>query len=305
MVHSQDLIKKRILITGANGMLGQRLIKFFMKQKYVEVFMTSLEEKNCFGYNNYAQVDLSKREEVKKVIYDFYPDFIIHTAAYTNVDGCETQRELSWKVNVKSVEYIAEASRLIDAHLIHFSTDYVFDGKNGPYTEVDIPCPISYYGKTKLASENIIKLISPLYTIIRTNVLYGPALYGRPDFVKWVVASLRENKTIRIVTDQVNNPTFTDDIIQAVSKITEYKKQGLYNIGGKEFLNRFDFTLRIADYFNLDKKLIEPILTETLKQPAPRPLKSGLINLKAQTELGYKPHSVEDTFDIIKREIKL
>ncbi len=305
MVHSQDLIKKRILITGANGMLGQRLIKFFMKQKYVEVFMTSLEEKSCFGYNNYAQVDLSKRDEVKKVIYDFYPDFIIHTAAYTNVDGCETQRELSWKVNVKSVEYIAEASRLIDAHLIHFSTDYVFDGKNGPYTEVDIPCPISYYGKTKLASENIIKLISPLYTIIRTNVLYGPALYGRPDFVKWVVASLRENKTIRIVTDQVNNPTFTDDIIQAVSKITEYKKQGLYNIGGKEFLNRFDFTLRIADYFNLDKKLIEPILTETLKQPAPRPLKSGLINLKAQTELGYKPHSVEDTFDIIKREIKL
>lgn len=305
MIHSQDLIKKRILITGANGMLGQRLIKFFMQQKYVEVFLTSLEEKSCFGYNNYAQVDLSKREEVKKVIYDFYPDFIIHTAAYTNVDGCETERELSWKVNVKSVEYLAETSRLMDAHLIHLSTDYVFDGKNGPYTEVDKPCPVSYYGRTKLASENIIKLISPLYTIIRTNVLYGPALYGRPDFVKWVVTSLRENKKIRIVTDQVNNPTFTDDIVQAVSKITEYKKQGLYNIGGKDFLNRFDFTLRIADYFNLDKNLIEPILTETLKQPAPRPLKSGLINLKAQTEIGYKPHSIEDTFSIIKKEAKL
>jgi dTDP-4-dehydrorhamnose reductase len=305
MIHSQSLIKNRILITGANGMLGQRLVKFFLSQKNYELMLTSLEP-NCFYKEvNYISEDLSKRENVKKVVYEFFPDVIINTAAFTNVDLCESEREKAWKVNVRSVEYLAETARIIDAHLIHISTDYVFDGSNGPYSEKDIPKPISYYGRTKLASENTIRLIGVINTIIRTNVLYGPVDFGRPDFVRWVVSNLREGKEIKIVTDQINNPTFIDDLVCAINSIIQYKKQGIYNIGGKEIISRYDFTNRIADYFNLNKKLIKPIKTEDLKQPALRPLKSGLLNLKAEIELNYQPHSIEETFRIIKKEIQL
>jgi dTDP-4-dehydrorhamnose reductase len=305
MIHSQNLIKNRILITGANGMLGQRLAKFFLLQKNCELLLTSLEP-NCFYKEvNYISEDLSKRESVKKIIYEFFPDVIINTAAFTNVDLCESEREKAWKVNVKSVEYLAETARIIDAHLIHISTDYVFDGRNGPYSEKDIPKPISYYGRTKLASENTIKLIGVINTIIRTNVLYGPVDFGRPDFVKWAVKSMSEGKEIKIVTDQINNPTFIDDLVCAINSVMEYKKQGIYHIGGKEFVSRYKFTEMIAEYFNLNKNLITAIKTEDLKQPAPRPLKSGLLNLKAETELNYQPHSIEESFRIIKKEIQL
>ena len=194
MIHSQNLIKNRILITGANGMLGQRLAKFFLSQKNCELMLTSLEPECVYKEVNYIPENLSKRESVKKIVYEFFPDVIINTAAFTNVDLCESEREKAWKVNVKSVEYLAETARIIDAHLIHISTDYVFDGRNGPYSEKDVPKPISYYGRTKLASENTIKLIGVINTIIRTNVLYGPVDFGRPDFVRWVVSNLREEK---------------------------------------------------------------------------------------------------------------
>jgi len=143
------------------------------------------------------------------------------------------------------------------------------------------------------------------FTIIRSNVLYGSAKYGRPDFVKWVVNSLKAGETIRIVTDQINNPTYVDNIVSAINSIIEFKKEGVYNIAGKEFLNRYEFTLKIADFFELNKELIKPILTKELNQPALRPLKSGLIILKAQTELNYKPFPLEETFQLMKKELDL
>lgn len=155
----------------------------------------------------------------------------------------------------------------------------------------------------KLASENALRISNTYFTILRTNVLYGIALNSRPDFVRWVVSSLDENRNIRIVNDQINNPTFIDDLVQAINKIIEFKKTGIFNVGGIEFLSRYDFTLRIADYFNLDKKLITPIRTEELKQSARRPLKSGLIILKAETELGYKPHSIVESLAAMKKEL--
>lgn len=305
MIHSHDLIRKRILVVGASGMLGQRIVNHFASQKKVELLAASFEESFYDGLVPYVQIDLSRRDSVKNIVYDFFPDVIVNAAAFTNVDLCEKERETAWKVNVKGVEYIAETARIIDAHVVHISTDYVFDGKNGPYTEGNKPNPISYYGRTKLASENALRLIGPINTILRTNVLYGPVKNGRPDYVRWVVNSLREEKPVRIVTDQINNPTFIDDLVQAISRVIEYKKQGLFHIGGAEFLSRFDFTLRIADFFKLNRDLINPIKTEDLKQPAPRPLKSGLITLKAETALGYKPHAVIDTFIKMKKELDL
>lgn len=300
-----DIIKKRLLIFGANGMLGQRIVEFYSLINAFEVLGSSVEDNPFFNKAAYIRSDLTNRNEIKKIVHDFCPDFIINAAAFTNVDLSESERESAWKINVKGVEYLAEAARVIDAHLIHLSTDYIFDGKDGPYLEKDIPNPLGYYARTKLASENALKISGIKYTIIRTNVLYGIAKYGRPDFVKWVVDSLRANKQIKIVTDQINNPTFIDDLVQAINKIIELRKEGIYNIGGSDFLSRYDFTLKIADFFNLDKNLIIPIKTEELNQSARRPLKSGLITIKAQSELGYKPHTIVQTLEIIKNELDL
>jgi dTDP-4-dehydrorhamnose reductase len=304
-MQTNGLVKNRILITGANGMLGQRAVQFYSSRENIELLATSVEEKSVFDSVEYTQVDIKDRDNIKKVIYDYCPDFIVHTAAFTNVDLSEKLREDAWKINVKGVEYIAEAARTIDAHIIHISTDYIFDGKNGPYDENAIPDPVGYYGRTKLASENTLRISGTFFTILRTNVLYGIAQNSRPDFVRWVINSLSKNENIRIVKDQINNPTFIDDLVQGINKIIEFRKTGVYNIGGKEFLSRFDFTLRIAEYFNLDKKLILPITTDELKQPARRPLKSGLLILKAETELGYKPHSIVESLAAMKKELDL
>ncbi|HSD63328.1 MAG TPA: SDR family oxidoreductase [Ignavibacteriaceae bacterium] len=302
---SHDIIKKRILVFGANGMLGQRLIEFYSKQPNIQLLACSVEDEPVFEDTEYRKMDITRRDEVKDLCYDFYPDVIVNAAAFTNVDLSETEREQAWKTNVKGVEYIAEVSRVIDAHIIHFSSDYIFDGKRGPYSEKDKPNPLGYYARTKLASENVLRISATYNTILRTNVLYGIAHNSRPDYVRWAVNSLRNEQKIRIVTDQINNPTFIDDLIQAISKVIEYKKYGVFNIGGKEFLSRYDFTLKIADFFNLDKTLIFPITTDELHQLAPRPLKSGLIILKAQTQLGYKPHSINESLTKMKKELLL
>jgi dTDP-4-dehydrorhamnose reductase len=300
-----DLVKNRILVTGSNGMLGQKIVEFYSEKENTELLATSFEEKSFIDSVDYVSCDIKYRDKIKKVIYDYCPDFIVHTAAFTNVDLSEKMREEAWRINVKGVEYIAEAARTIDAHIIHISTDYIFDGKNGPYEENAVPNPIGYYGRTKLASENALKISGTLFSILRTNVLYGTAVNSRPDFVRWVINSLSSNQSIRIVKDQINNPTFIDDLVQAISKIIEFKRTGIYNIGGKEFLSRYDFTNRIAEYFNLNTNLINPIITAELNQAARRPLKSGLWTLKAETELGYKPHSIIESLSVIKKELGL
>ena len=219
-MYAQNLVKKRILVTGANGMLGQCCVDFYSNSNNkFELLSLSIEDQPVFNDVDYIPCDITNREQVKKIVYDFCPDYIVNAAAFTNVDKSETEREQAWKVNVKAVEYIAEAARVIDAHLIHISSDYIFNGKNGPYSENTIPNPIGYYGRTKLASENALKISGAIYTILRTNVLYGIAPDSRPDFVKWVVESLRNKKNIRVVIDQINNPTFIDDLVQAISKI--------------------------------------------------------------------------------------
>ena len=301
---TNDLVKKRIIVTGVNGMLGQRAIYFYKKNSNLIVLGTSIENEPAFSGIDYVSCDLTVRDKIKKVVSDFCPDYIINTAAFTNVDLSEKEREAAWKINVKGVEYLSEAARIIDAHIIHISSDYIFDGTNGPYSENDKPNPIGYYGRTKLASENALRISGAIHTILRTNVLYGIA-DSRPDFVRWVVKSVREGKQINIVTDQVNNPSFTDDLVQAINKVIEFRKQGIYHIGGREFLSRFEFCEIIAEVFNLNKNIIKPILTEQLNQQAKRPLKSGLLTLKAETELGYKPHTIGEALTIMKRELNL
>jgi len=286
-------------------MLGQRVLLQLGRDPSVELLACAVEDKFYDDSVNYCSMDLTKRDDVKKIVYDFFPDFIVNTAAFTNVDLSEKERELAWKINVKGVEYLAETARVLDSYLIHISSDYVFDGTQGPYDERAIPNPLGYYARTKLASENALRISGADYTVLRTNVLFGPAKYGRPDFVKWVINSLQQGKEIKIVTDQYGNPTYLDDLVQGIIKIIRYKKPGIFNIGGRDIVSRYDFTLMIADFFKLDASLVKKILTEDLHQPAKRPLKSGLITLKAETQLGYKPHTLVEALGLMKRELAL
>lgn len=301
MISSKDILKTRILVVGSNGRLGQSLVSKLKRRPKTELLCSSIEEKSLFDDVDYQQFDMTQKDEVKKVVLDFVPDYILNAAAYTNVDKCESERELAWKVNVSGVEYLAQYARIIDAHITHVSSDYVFDGVNGPYTETDPTNPISYYGRTKLASENALKISGTKNAIVRTNVLYGPSEFGNPDFVNWVIDNLSAGKEIRIVDDQINNPTFIPDLADGIIKIVDYNKDGIYHLGGKEFMNRYEFTIKIAEHFKLNKDLIKKIKTEDLNQPARRPLKSGLIILKAETELNYKPHELKETFIIMDK----
>lgn len=303
-MYPDGIIKKRILVTGANGMLGQRLLKIFFQYNTYTLLATSVEKESVLQSIDYSFCDITIREDIKNLILNFYPDVIVHTAAFTNVDLSEKEREQCWKTNVKAVEYITETCRVLGCHLIHISTDYIFDGTSGPYTENAPPNPLGYYARTKLASENVLRMSGVDFTIIRTNVLYGIA-DSRPDFVRWVYNKLKSSEKINIVTDQINNPTFIDDLVQAISKIIEFKKYGVYNIGGSDFLSRYDFALKIADFFDLNRDLIFAVVTKDLNQPARRPLKSGLVITKAQAELNYKPYTIVEALARMKAELNL
>lgn len=293
---------KKTLIIGSNGMLGQSLCDNY-KGNQENLICCSKEEYNYNSKYKYNILDISNLQELELYLENERFDLIINAAAYTGVDLAETERDVCKKINIDAVKIIATVAEKYKTHFINISSDYIFDGYNGPYSETDTPNPLGYYGWSKLEGERVIRESGCKYSIIRTNVLYGITKFGRADFVKWVINSLKNGDIIKIVNDQINNPTFIDDLAKAIYKIAEKELTGIYNIGGKEFFSRFEFTLRIADYFNLNKDLVIPITTEELKQPAPRPLKSGLKIDKAFSEFNYQPLPVEKTFELIQNSL--
>ncbi|HOT97872.1 MAG TPA: NAD(P)-dependent oxidoreductase [bacterium] len=277
----------RILITGCNGLLGQRLIHLAPTQ--AEIMGIDLgEEPVALPPERYQRLDLGARKEVEACVRTFVPDWILNAAAYTNVNRAEVERELCWRANVTGVENLAIACRKYHCRLAHVSTDYIFDGQHGPYREEDLPHPIGYYGKSKLAAENILHGSEIPFAVARTMVLYGHARRVKPDFVSWMIDSLRQGRPVRIVTDQFGNTTFADELAEGIWRMVECEAQGFYHIAGTEIIDRFTFALKIAAVFDLDDRLIAPITTAELNQEAPRPMRSGLIVEKALRELGLE-----------------
>jgi dTDP-4-dehydrorhamnose reductase len=297
---------KRILITGSNGLLGQKLVELFSHLNTFSLLLTGRQERSVFDLETlpYARADITKRPEIKKVIEEFEPDVIIHTAAVTNVDLCETDRETAWRVNVGGVEHIVQTAKLTGAKVIHCSTDYVFDGRTGPYAESDRPNPVSYYGRTKLASENILATSGVPHAIARTMVLYGTGIGVKSNFALWLVNELRAGKPVNVVDDQVGNPTLADDLAYAILKMVELDRGGVYHVSGPDFVSRYEFALTLAKVFGLDKKLITPVKTASLKQAAVRPLRSGFVTLKTQVDLGVKLSGVEQGLIVLRNQLE-
>jgi len=296
---------ERVLVVGSNGLLGQKVVELLVRGSAYQLVLASMEPKPLRELLSveYHQLDITSKKDVRELGGRVEPRVIINCAAMTNVDACETERETAWKVNVGGVEHLAEVARRFQSRLYHVSTDYIFDGKNGPYAEDDRPEPLSYYGKTKLASENVLRASGLEYFIARTMVLYGYAAGVKPNFALWLIQTLGQKGPVRVVDDQWGNPTLVDDLAYGIVRAVELGKTGIYHIAGRDIVSRYEFAVRLARFFGYNPALIKPVKTADLAQPAPRPLKSGLVTLKAETELGIAPATIEQGLAVLKSQL--
>ncbi len=286
---------KKILITGASGQLGKTL-KTLFSSKY-DIIPTS---KNYYTYQKNYFLDITNPILIRDIVSATSPDIIINLAALTNVDLCEKKPDLAFSVNFTGLQNIV---KIFNGPIIQLSTDYVFDGKTGQYSENSSVNPINVYGRTKLEAENFLKENSKDSLIIRTNVLYDYMSESPASFLNWVVKSLQDDKKINVVDDQWNNPTWTHSIAVAIDKAIEFELNGLIHWGDNDYISRFDFAIKIAETFQLKKNLINPIKTRELNQIAARPLKGGLNVDRAKSILNLEPSNISDCLKYIWENI--
>lgn len=298
---------KKILVTGSNGLLGQKLTELYIKEPSCLLIATGKGE-NRYPQNKgfvYETLDITDKNEVFNIVKKHEPDCIIHSAAMTNVDDCELKKDECIKQNVEAVKNICEAANNINAHLIHISTDFVFDGKNGPYTENAKPNPLSFYGESKLKAEEIVINNAKKWAIVRTVLVYGlVADMSRSNIVLWAKDALENSKSIKVVDDQYRTPTLAEDLAMGCMLIEKHDATGIFNISGKDFMNIYELVERVGKYFNLELKNVEKVSSLTLNQPAKRPPVTGFVIDKAIKQLGYKPHSFEEGIAIIENQFK-
>jgi dTDP-4-dehydrorhamnose reductase len=293
--------RKKILITGGNGLLGHHLTRIFSGEN-VEILSTDLQD-HCYTPDiTYAPLNIADKEAILSLCNSFKPALILNAAAYTSVDDCESCVEKAFSVNTTGPRLLAEWCLQNRCTLVHFSTDYLFNGKTGPYKETDIPDPINVYGLSKLGGEAQIRRIFDNHLIIRTNVLFGKGPTEKASFVRWVVESLREKRLIHVVDDQYNNPTWSDDLALAVKHLVNLGIKGVINYGGPDYLNRYEFACLVSRVFDLDSTLINPISTDRLALAAPRPLKGGLDISRLKTIPGVPLTSLKTILKNIKEK---
>ncbi|MEA5459440.1 NAD(P)-dependent oxidoreductase [Arcicella sp. LKC2W] len=297
----------KILITGSNGLLGQKLVHLLAQKADIQLVATSRGGNRLAfkdGYE-YQEMDITNAEQVTEVIAKNRPDTIIHTAAMTNVDQCEGEKDLCWAMNVKALEYLTEACEKHNVFLCHLSTDFVFDGEAGPYSEDDKPSPISFYGWSKYAAEEVVKRSKCSWAIVRTVLVYGIVEdMSRSNIILWVKNSLEAQKPIKVVTDQLRTPTLAEDLAMGCWLIVKQKADGIFHISGKDFLSPYEMAIKTADFFQLDKSLISQVDSSNFTQPAKRPPRTGFILDKAISVLGYNPVSFEEGIAILAEQMK-
>jgi dTDP-4-dehydrorhamnose reductase len=300
---------KKILITGSNGLLGQKIVHALLKRKDVEIIATSLGENRMLlkdGYT-YESLDITDKNQIQEILTKHKPNTVINTAAMTNVDACETKKEECWAINVTAVQHFVDviSENKIDCHFIHLSTDFIFDGEKGSeYVETDTPNPLSYYAKSKWESEIIVSNSKISWAIARTIIVYGIAdNMSRTNIVLWAKDALTKGQTINVVDDQYRAPTLAEDLADGCILIADKKAQGVYHLSGPKTMSILDLVYTIANVWNLDKSLITPSKSNNLNQAAKRPPYTGFVIDKARKELGYNPHSFEEGLKILTKQL--
>ncbi|GIV29178.1 MAG: NAD(P)-dependent oxidoreductase [Bacteroidia bacterium] len=303
---------KKILITGSNGLLGQKLIEKLLPENYFVIATSKNKDRSNITHPNYIyeELDITNFDNIKNIFEKYLPGIIINTAATTNVDACELNPYECYMQNTKSVELMTNTLQNLQnnnytPHFIHLSTDFIFDGTKKMLTEEDVPNPLSIYAKSKLEAEKIIQQSNlSKWAIVRTILVYGVAKnMSRTNIVLWIKQSLEQNKTISIVTDQFRTPTLAEDLADGCILIAQKGATGIFNIAGKDLMSIYEMACRVADFFHLDKSLIRPSLSDDIKQPAKRPPVTGLDISKARKILGYEPHSFEEGLHIVQQQL--
>ncbi len=308
-MNSQKNNPVKILVTGANGLLGQKLIKQVVSTNHQFAIATSKSEcrlpSDWSGFV-YELMDVCEYHQVDKVMRKHRPDVVIHAASMTDVDRCEVNHDECYRQNVLGTKNMLMACETFGAHLIFISTDFVFDGKNGPYDEKATTNPINYYGWSKEEAEALILASKTIWTIVRTNLVYGMAHdLSRSNLVLWVKHALELGKEIQLVDDQIRTPTLAEDLATGCLLIAEKSAKGIFNISGKDLLTPYDMALLTARYFGLDEQKILKTDSAHFSQVAPRPLRTGLLIDKAIQLLGFEPKSFEEGIGILTKQFNL
>jgi len=291
----------RILLTGGSGLLGSKIAEIAVRKGY-DIYSGYNKHESRFGVP--VKLNVCDKAALNKAFKEVKPEVVIHAAALTNVDKCEEDKTLAWKVNVDGTKNICELSKKHKAFLIYVSTDYVFSGEKGLYKETDETSPINYYGVTKLEGEKTIKNIPDEWCIARPSVIYGstPAA-GKVNFALWVLEKLKKEEPIRVITDQYVSPTLNTNLADMILEVAERRLTGTYHLAGATPINRYRFAQLLAEKFELDKNLIEPARSEEMKWKAKRPKNTSLNVEKATRTLRNKPLKIEEAINRLKEEI--
>jgi dTDP-4-dehydrorhamnose reductase len=296
----------KVLITGSNGLLGQKLVSLLYLLPEVTLIATARGENRDEIYEDYIyeSMDITSEENVLAVFRKYKPDAVIHTAAMTHVDQCELNKETCVDQNITAVKHIVKACKEVGAFLVHVSTDFIFDGTHGPLTEEETPNPVNYYGWTKWEAEKAVEASGLKWAIARTVLVYGVVQdMSRSNIVLWVKNNLEQKKEINVVNDQWRTPTLAEDLAKGCWLIVQKQATGIFNISGEEMISPYDLAHTVADVWNLDKGLIKQADSSTFIQPAMRPPKTGFIIDKAKKVLGYKPHTLIEGLELVKEQL--
>ena len=293
------------MVTGSNGLLGQKLTDLFLAQPEWDLLATGAGANRHparEGYR-YESLDITDFDNMEAVLSRELPDVLIHTAAMTQVDDCEFKRDECVALNVTAVEHLAKLSAKLGFHLVHVSTDFIFDGTKPMYTEYDQANPLSYYGWSKLEGEKRVIEFAGSYSILRTVLVYGQvADMSRTNIVLWAHSTLKNQKSANVVTDQFRTPTLAEDLAMGCFLAAAQRAQGIYNIAGKDYMSVIELVERVASFYGYSMECINRVDSSTLNQPAKRPPITGLDITKATNQLGYAPHSFEEGLALLALE---
>ena len=288
---------EKLFVTGGSGLLGSNILKLVPKK--FEVFGSFNKNKIFFKNISLLKIDLSDKKQIN-VIKELKPDCIIHCAALVNLDECEKNPENAYKQNVVSTENIVNVTEEINCFLIHISTDAVYDGTKGNYSEIDKPNPINVYGNTKLEAEEIIKTSNIEYCIVRTNI-YGWNIIDKFSLAEWMIDRLENGEELPAFRDIQFTPILVNNLAQALFNIYDNKIQGILNVSGSQSCSKFEFARNIADIFHFNKNLIKPVNIDEIKLIARRGKNLSLNTQKAQSLLETKLFNVKEGLHEMKR----
>jgi dTDP-4-dehydrorhamnose reductase len=288
-----------VLITGGSGFLGGHLAFYISKYLETNVFYHSNPIKSN-RFNSF-KVDITDKHELTRIIQKISPSIIIHCAAITDLNFCETNKQMAWNVNVQGTKNIAFVAEKIGARIIYVSTDLVFEGIKSYYSENDFPTPKCYYGKTKLEGENFIASINSNFCIARVSLIYGLSISKSSCFTEFTIEKLKNNNNVYLFKNEYRTPIYVQNICEIIFELTTKENiNGLFHIAGSQRINRYEFGLLLADVFGFNKELITPVKTKEYDQYKFRPEDCSLNNKKMLDVLNVKLLDMRDCFNEMK-----